>query len=141
LAYLVQTRISELRKKGVVRRAADRPGYTLSTAKGKPSSTPSGHGAGETAGRAQKTKAPTPAAKAPAGGKAAKQPTLREVLTGILKKSRQPMTGGGLAEAASQAGYRTTSPRLVDSVWVALGHMDNVEHVKGRGYRLKKGKG
>jgi hypothetical protein len=25
-------------------------------------------------------------------------------------------------------------------IWVGMGKMDNVEHVKGQGYRLKKGK-
>jgi hypothetical protein len=140
-ATVVQARVQDLRKRGSVQRAADGPGYTLiQTAKAKLASTASGRGAGETAGRANR-KAPPPAAKSPSGVRAAKQPPLREVLTRILKKSRQPLTGGELAEAALQAGYRTTSPSLVDRVWVALSRMDNIEHVKGRGYRLKKGKG
>jgi hypothetical protein len=140
-ATVVQARVQDLRKGGIVQRATDGPGYTLNqTAKGRLPSTTSGRGAGETAGRANR-KAPTPAAKSPLGVRVAKQPPLREVLSQILKESRQPMTGGELAEAALQDGYRTTSPRLANSVRVALNHMDNVEHVKGRGYRLKKGKG
>jgi hypothetical protein len=70
--------------------------------------------------------------------KAAAPPSLQTVLTQILKKSSRPMTGGELAAEAVKAGYQTRSPRLVDAVWTALGKMDNVENVKGEGYRLKR---
>jgi hypothetical protein len=65
---------------------------------------------------------------------------LREVLTQILKKSGRSMTGSELADAALKAGYRTASSHPADVVWAMLNQMDNVEHVKGQGYRLKKGK-
>jgi hypothetical protein len=62
------------------------------------------------------------------------------VLTQILKKMGTPLTGSELAEEALKAGYRTTSKRFVDNIWTMLSHMDNVENVKGQGYRLKRGK-
>jgi hypothetical protein len=65
---------------------------------------------------------------------------LKPLLAQILQKSTEPMTGSELAQAALEAGYRTTSKRLVDSVWTALTNMKNVENVKGQGYRLKRGK-
>jgi hypothetical protein len=65
---------------------------------------------------------------------------LKPLLAQILQKSTKPMTGSELAQAALQAGYRTTSKRFVDSVWTALTNMKNVENVKGQGYRLKRGK-
>jgi hypothetical protein len=45
-----------------------------------------------------------------------------------------------LADAALKAGYRTASSHPADVVWAMPNQMDNVEHVKGQGYRLKKGK-
>jgi hypothetical protein len=45
-----------------------------------------------------------------------------------------------LAEEALKAGYKTTSKRFVDTIWTMLGTMNNVENVKGQGYRLKRGK-
>jgi hypothetical protein len=140
-ARLMETRLQELKKKGIVRRAANQPGYTLAqaTKEKTPKSGPT-----KSAGQGATPKIPAKpvaSAKPAASSKATKQPLLREVLTQILKKSGRSMTGGELAEAALKGGYRTTSPRLVDSVWVALNKMDNVEHVKGQGYRLKKGKG
>jgi hypothetical protein len=61
------------------------------------------------------------------------------VLTAILKKSRKPLSGSELAERALAAGYQTQSTKFVDSIWTALGQMDNVEHLPQQGYRLKKG--
>jgi hypothetical protein len=137
---LLETRIQELKKKGVVRRATNQPGYSLAHAtKGIAPKTGPHKPAGQ--GATRKTPAKSVASSKPApSAKAAKQPPLREVLTRILKKSSRSMTGSELAEAALQAGYRTASARPADVVWAMLNQMDNVEHVKGQGYRLKKGK-
>ena len=120
---LVETRTYDLKRKGILKRAADQPGFVLAQSQnGK---------AKKAAGAASK-----PGRKA----MSRKQLPLRDVLTQILQKSTKPMTGGELAAAALKAGYQTTSKRLVDSVWVVLGHMNNVENVSGQGYRLKKSK-
>jgi hypothetical protein len=79
------------------------------------------------------------AAKRTSGTKAP-QMSLREVLTQILKKMGMPLTASELAEEVLKAGYRTNSTKFVNNVYVMLGRMDNVEHVEGQGYRLKRKK-
>jgi hypothetical protein len=128
-----------LKKKGVLKSALNQPGFVLA---------PSGNGQGPKASAAKPASpatTPKPMAKPakPAATPIARpvqRVTLREVLTQVLKKSDKPMSGSELAKEALKAGYRTTSKHLADSVWTALGNMDNVENVKGEGYRLKKSK-
>jgi hypothetical protein len=143
---VVGTRLWDLKKQGLVRQAPDKPGYILA---------PPANGPAPKAGPAQSqvqkptAKAPAkkakgkteaaPAAKQAAGAKAPQKP-LREVLTQILKKMGTPVTGSELAAEALKAGYHTTSKRFVDNIWTMLSQMDNVENVKGHGYRLKRGK-
>jgi hypothetical protein len=71
-------------------------------------------------------------------GSRGSQPPLREVLTKILEQSKEPIGGGELAQRALATGYKSTSKSFRDVVWVNLGQMKNVEHVHGKGYRLKK---
>ena len=78
------------------------------------------------------------AVKTAKSGRRGEQPPLRVVLTSILKSSRKPLSGRELAQRALVAGYKTESTQFVDSVWTALGQMDNVEHLPQKGYRLKK---
>jgi hypothetical protein len=80
----------------------------------------------------------TKTAKSVSGIHAPKQPSLRAVLTEILKKKGRSMTGGELAAAVLKTGYLTTSERPADVVWAMLQKMDHVEHIPGKGYRLKK---
>jgi hypothetical protein len=40
--------------------------------------------------------------------------------------------------ASSQRKAQSSSEKFVEAVWSTLGKMDNVEHVPGKGYRLKK---
>jgi hypothetical protein len=133
---MVEARLWDLKKQGVVRRAAEQPGYILA---------PSSNGAVAKTGPAKSpvqkgtAKAPAKAAKLAAGTKSQQKP-LREVLTEVLKKKGTPLTGSQLAAEALKAGYKTTSKRFVDSIWTMLGSMDHVENVKGQGYRLKRGK-
>ena len=142
---MVGSRLWDLKQQGVIRRATGQPGYTLASA----------HGAapkvGPTKSLVQKTTAKAPPTKTAKGGATARpashhapgpkpQTTLREILTQILKKMGAPLTGNELAEEVLKAGYKTTSKRLVDNIWTMLGQMDNVENVKGQGYRLKRGK-
>ena len=148
----VEARLQDLKSQGVVRRASGQPGYLLTAAahraskdKGKPGQT-----AQTNTPKAANTRVkPGPAttkrsAKGSASSGAAKpgrrggQPPLRVVLTSILKSSRKPLSGRELAQRALVAGYKTESTQFVDSVWTALGQMDNVEHLPQKGYRLKK---
>jgi hypothetical protein len=66
------------------------------------------------------------------------QPTLRMVLLDLLKKSKHHVAGSELAQQVLKTGYRTSSRNFTDVVWVMLGKMDEVEHLPGKGYRLKK---
>jgi hypothetical protein len=156
LHKLVGKNVYALAAKGALQRSADQSGFLVApTANGKAAAKsppkPSIKGAvpqtktGPTkaAVTAPATAKPKPAvkeaAKRASGAKVAQKP-LREVLTEILKKMGAPVTGSELAEEALKAGYHTTSKRFIDSVWTMLSHMDNVENVKGQGYRLKRGK-
>src|SRR5437667_248026 len=69
------------------------------------------------------------------------QPTLRELVTHILRKSRTPMTRGELAVEAIKAGHRTSSKNLANVIGTEIKKRSHIEHVAGEGYRLKKGKG
>jgi hypothetical protein len=156
LHKLVGKNVYALAAKGGLQRSADQSGFLVQpSANGeaatKSSPKPSIKGAvpqtktGPTkaAVSAPVTAKPKPAvkeaAKRASGAKVAQKP-LREVLTEILKKMGAPVTGSELAEEALKAGYHTTSKRFVDSIWTMLSTMDNVENVKGQGYRLKRSK-
>jgi hypothetical protein len=129
---MVEARLWDLKKQGIVQRAADQPGYILA---------PSSNGAvpKPSPAKSHVKKESAKAAKTSAEAKSPRKP-LREVLTDVLKKKGTPLTGSQLAEEALKAGYRTTSKRFVDTIWTMLGSMHNVENVKGQGYRLKRGK-
>jgi hypothetical protein len=83
---MVEARLWDLKKQGVVQRAADQPGYILA---------PSSNGAVPKPGPAKtpvqkgSAKAPAKAAKPPARPKLLQKP-LREVLTEVLKKKGTP---------------------------------------------------
>src|SRR6516165_543836 len=135
---MVETRLWDLKKQGVVQRAPDQPGYVLAPSSNGPVLKP---GPAKTLVKKGSPKVPARSAKGKtAVGAKAPQKPLREVLTQVLKKMGTPLTGSELAEEALKAGYRTTSKRFVDNIWTMLSHMDNVENVKGQGYRLKRGK-
>jgi hypothetical protein len=151
----MENRLQDLKSKGIIRRASGQYGFLLAsstngakTTKGKsprPAQTstpkkPSKPAKSEPAAKTSSGKgsSATGAAKTAKPGRRGEQPPLRVVLTAILKKSRKPLSGSELAERALAAGYQTTSTKFVDSVWTALGQMDNVEHLPQQGYRLKK---
>jgi len=131
----VTTRVGELVNKGVLRRTADRKAVSLP--KGSPGKKPTPPPAPAPAAQTPSPKAPkapsTPPAEAGRG-----QSSLRLVLTRILQKSSKPLGGGELARRARAAGYQSQSKDFTNVVWVTLGKMDDVEHLPGKGYRLKK---
>jgi hypothetical protein len=157
---IVETRTYDLKRTGILQRAADQSGFILaqSTNGQAPAATPARHpahkalqrtaprsvgkakrlGAAPITGNGKPMKSSAGKPNQRAG--AAKQAPLREVITQILKKSSKPMTGAELASQALRAGYRTTSKRFKEVVWVSLNHMENVEHVRDQGYRLKRAK-
>jgi len=89
------------------------------------------------AGQAKTTKSSTKAApKVMPATKAT--PTLRQLILDILKVARKPITSGDLTKRVLATGYKTNSKRLVKVVGAQLSKMDNIEHVKGQGYQLKR---
>jgi DNA repair exonuclease SbcCD ATPase subunit len=66
------------------------------------------------------------------------QPSLRELVTNILKVSRKPVSARELAEQILASGYHSDSKKFVKVVSIMLWKIDNVEHVPDQGYRLKK---
>ena len=147
---LVETRVYELKRKGLLRRAIGQSGFTLApgkVGKGAATQAPSGTGS-KTKGApsSQRTGAAHGKQAVSAGGhpssqaRLGKPAPLREVLSKILSESTKPLTGTELAAKAIKAGYRSTSKSFVDVVWVSLGNMKNVEHVPDQGYRLKRSK-
>jgi hypothetical protein len=123
---LVETKVNDMARKGIFGRVAGQPGVVL--------------------GQPEKGKATTPrkpAAKVKSNGRkgtAKPKPTQgrREVLTVILKKSRQPQGSGQLARQILATGYQTASKDFATVVSVALNKLPNLERVPGQGYRLKK---
>jgi hypothetical protein len=133
LANLVKFHVQQLKKKGRLASAEGQPGYVLAHAD---------DGTGVPAKRSRPTagsrKGARKAARSTASGKRGQQPPLRVVLTELLQKARQPLTGGELAEQVAATGYQTKRKSLKDNVWAMLAVMDNVENLPGKGYRLKK---
>jgi hypothetical protein len=125
---LVQVRLYDMVRKGILDHASGQPGYVVKSLNGQ-----QGSATKRSPGRKAKvTKAPVHAAIR------GSQPPLREVLTKILEQCKEPIGGGELAEKALATGYKSASKSFRDVVWVNLGQMKNVEHIPGKGYRLKK---
>ncbi len=131
LSKTVETRVSELVKKGLLRRAPNQAGV-LPGQKPPPS-------------KAQKTVAagvskPATAASAPPVASAGANGglTLAAAVTKVLAASAKPLTARELAERVLALGYRSTSKDFINVIWAGMAKMANVQHVKGQGYRLKK---
>jgi len=143
---MVETRLWDLKKQGVVQRAPDQPGYVLARSSNGPMPKPGPakslvrKGSAKAPARSAKGKTAVPAAAKQTVGAKAPQKPLREVLTQILKRMGVPLKASELAQEVLKTGYQTDSTKFVNNVFVILGRMDKVEHVAGEGYRLKRGK-
>jgi hypothetical protein len=148
----VKARLQEMRTEGIIQRASGQPGYILvastngtsKKSKPQPSTSNGTHQAGskpartKTVGKKSAKAAPSAkAAKTPESAQQGKQPTLRDVLTLILGKSRRLLSASELAQQVLATGYKSESKDFTNVIWVGLGKMDNVERVPGKGYRLK----
>jgi hypothetical protein len=139
LAALVDTRISELIKKKLVRRAKNQPGVVAvpSSAKGP---TPPGKVAPPAAAAQAKKAVMTKSTPKTASAASKSGPSLTSLIAKILGGSSEPVPARELAAKVLATGYQTKSKDFTNVIWVAVAKMDNVENVSGRGYRLKKGK-
>jgi hypothetical protein len=136
ITNLVQNRLSDLVKRGVFGRAAGQPGVILAQPGGRAKAAPKAQPGGPAKPKeaARQTAAPSSKPRLRKG-----QPSLRSVLTELLKKSRKPVAARDLAAQVLATGYQTRSKDFTDVVWTALGQLEGVENVKGQGWRLKKG--
>jgi hypothetical protein len=140
LAGLIANRLSTLVKDKLLRRAKDKAGVLPvqrpAPPEGAATKAPSGT---QTAGPKQATiKKPT-TAPSPVGAKS--ELTLAAAVTQVLAKSARPLLARELADKVLESGYQTKSKDFTKVVWGAVGNMDTVENVPGKGYRLKKAKG
>jgi len=142
ITNLVQNRLSDLVNRGVLRRAEGQPGVLLAGSRdGTKAAAPKGlrgSPAAPAKEAARKIAPPTVAALPSRPGLRNGQPSLRSFLTDLLQKSRKPLAARDLAEQVLATGYQTKSKDFTGVVWTALGQMNNVENVKGQGWRLKK---
>jgi hypothetical protein len=139
LSALIKSRVSELIKRGVLRRAGAQPGVVLDKAV-ETAKSPAGKGPA-TSPSVISTKVASPKQPAPAKAAATGEvPPLGTLLVQLLAKSPRPLKARELAAQALARGYKTTSQNFVKVIWVAVNKMDNLENVPGKGYRLKKGK-
>jgi hypothetical protein len=130
LPRLVDTRASELVRKGLLRRTPNRAGFVLAA-----------NGAAKVA-PARVASPPSKRKKSPAKkGRSRQGISLRQMIVQILARSPQPMAARELGEKVLSRGYKTTSKDFTNVMWVALGKMDEVERAPEGGFRLKKGKG
>jgi uncharacterized protein YhaN len=133
---MVQTRVYDLVKKGLLRRASDSSGFVLAQTSLSSNSVATKFAAG-----APKIgKAKVVSAKPPSSTRPAKWRSLHEVLTHVLAKSSRPLTAQELADGVTQSGYESKSKDLKNVIWVSIGKLANVERLPGQGYQLKKGK-
>jgi hypothetical protein len=132
---LVAIKVRELVKRGLLRRAGDRPGVVLAKAAPGGGVTTAKPTAGAKKPAQKGPGVSRAATRAHANGQKQRRP-LRVVLTDVLAKSRRPMAARELAAQVLANGYRTKSKNFIDVVWVMLGNMDNVRNVPGQGYTL-----
>lgn len=151
LVKSIEARLQDLKNKGIVRRASGQPGYVLTAstngAKKQSSKTrqPSPTSIPKTSAKPKPAAKKSSAKEASAGaattvkpGKNGEQTSLRDVVTGILKNSRKPLSTRELADQIRATGYHSDSKDFVKIVGNMLSKMDNVEGVPDKGYRLKR---
>jgi hypothetical protein len=126
ITKLVENRVSDLVKRGVCRRAPGQPGVLLANP------------ARDAQAAARKRAPAQPTGRAPQPGLVTGQPSLGSLLTELLQGSRKPVAARALADQVLATGYRTQSKVFTSVVCTALGRLEGVENVKGRGWRLKK---
>jgi hypothetical protein len=128
LLRIVQVRVNDLMREGILRRAGDQPGVVLGKAKSELKAS------GTKVGGAKQAVAPKASGRVGSDGKVSLRPLLKE----LLAKSQRPMKAKELAELAVAGGYATESTDFRKVVGIMLARMQDVKNVPGVGYRLKK---
>jgi len=68
----------------------------------------------------------------------AKATTLKDEIRKALRAARNPLSGPEIATRIKAGGYKTSSANFANIVKKHLTEMDDVVHVRGEGYKLKK---
>jgi len=68
----------------------------------------------------------------------AKVTTLKDEIKKVLRAARGPLSGADIADRIKAGGYKTSSANFANIVKKHLGEMEDVSHVRGEGYKLKK---
>ncbi len=136
---MVKTRVHDLVRKGLLRRAGDSSGVVLAQAQRSSKSVTT-----KVAGAPQKSGKVKAASVKPVTSTTQVEPpkwrSLHEVLTHVLAKSSRPLSAQELAERVTQNGYESKSKDLKNVIWTGIKKLATVERIPGEGYRLKKGK-
>ena len=123
LQAIVETRIGDLVRKGILKRAPNQTGVML----------------GKSASQSAASKGQTKVAKAASPTQGQQKKSLKVVIAEVLASSSRPLNTEELAKKVLATGYKTTSKNFLNVLWVGIGDMNNVERVAD-GYRLKQGK-
>jgi len=135
VANMVQTRVGDLVKKGVLRRAGDGSGVVLAAATPSSKAVVTKASAGmPKAGKAKAVSVST------AQAEPTKWRSLHEVLTHVLAKSSRPLSAQELVDGVTQSGYKSNSKDFKNVIWTSIAKMANVERIPDKGYQLKKAK-
>ena len=132
LSAMVDVRVRELIRNGLLRKAEGQPGVVSASAPPTGARTFLAVSGRSKNGRTAPRKAP-----ARTGGKR-QGPSLRERLTNLLAKAKRPVPARELAQQVLAHGYVTTSKNFNEVIWVMLGQMKNVKNVSGEGYVLRR---
>jgi hypothetical protein len=133
LQGMVENRVSDLVKAKTLKRVANQPGVVVI---GKV--TASATGTSTTASVAKPVATRTPSSEN--SNSSEKKVSLKEALIQVLAKSSRPLTTQQLADQVLASGYQTKSKDFKNVIWVGIGNLDNVENIRGKGYRLRAGK-
>ena len=128
----VESRLYDLQKRKKVRHPVGQPGFILTQGFKKSPATKA----------KQSTKALVKNGHSALNRVAPKQTSnplpLREMLTNVLARSKKPLSAKELADRVLASGYKTTSKRFTEIIWVTLGRQKNIENIPGVGWRLKQ---
>ncbi|MCE9566927.1 MAG: hypothetical protein K8U57_33405 [Planctomycetes bacterium] len=64
--------------------------------------------------------------------------TLKDEIKKVLRAARGPLSGADIADRIKAGGYKTSSANFANIVKKHLNEMEDVSHVRGEGYKLKK---
>jgi len=130
---VVESRVQELSKKGIVARSKDQPGWVLTKAQMAPA------GAKPPAPVVAKPAKPAVNGKAPVVAKdnPPAKTTLRAEIVSVLKRSKRPLPLKELTERILAGGYQTVSTDFANVLGVALKKLENVKRIPGEGYLLE----